>query len=253
MEQEVPMTTTTFHDVHWSASRKERRSKTSEMVMYSLHQAFFLWPLIVAGFVGAALVQARPDLAGQWGWAYVWVLLWTAVTLIFNVNVPRTLLWTMAFGFLWVLSEYLETLRHVVLLSWVVEQLRQLNPLLQPGFVVVISWLLLGPWLIGLLYTIVRGRKIFSPNVIEERILGEGSELTDRSGLTFRSRYPDLFESLAGFGCGDVEAVDGHGNVVRTWSDLTLLFFRWRRLNRILHERAVVETGQGNRSTAHSS
>src|SRR5688500_341457 len=215
------------------AAASGRRGRVDEMVIYSLHQGFFLWPLIVAGFVGGAVVRAHPDQAGAWGWACSWVLLWTAVTLVFDVNIPRTLLWALAFAFVWVSSSYIEEFRHVRLLSWVFDHLREMNPTLQPGFALVVSWLLIGPWLAAMFYTAARGRKAFSPNVIEEWSLGEGPELTGRSGLTFRSRYPDLVQSLAGFGCGDVEAVDAHGNVVRRWEDMAFLFFRWPRLNRI--------------------
>ena len=40
------------------------------------------------------------------------------------------------------------------------------------------------------------GEKAFSPNSIEEWYLGEGREITDRSGLKFRTVYRDLFEKL---------------------------------------------------------
>jgi hypothetical protein len=136
---------------------------------------------------------------------------------------------------------YLEDVKHIAVLTPVVEHVREFRPTLQPGLALLVSWLLLLPWVAGLLYTFARGRKAFSPNVVEEWFVGEGRELTDRSGLTFRSRYPDLFESVAGFGCGDLEAIDGHGNVVRRWEDLAFLFFRWRSLDKVLHERAVVE------------
>src|SRR5687767_9742141 len=62
--------------------RRGRRSGTDELVVYTVHRAFFLWAIILAGFVGSALVARRPDAANAWGWAYVAVLLYTLVTLL---------------------------------------------------------------------------------------------------------------------------------------------------------------------------
>jgi hypothetical protein len=105
------------------------------------------------------------------------------------------------------------------------------------------SWLLLIPWIGALFHSFGRGRKVFSPNTIEEWFVGEGREITDRSGLKFRSRYRDLFETALGFGAGDLEAVDGNHHVVKRWENVLFLAFVWRRLDMILHQRsAVVET-----------
>ena len=70
--------------------------------------------------------------------------------------------------------------------------------------------------------------------------MGEGREITDRSGLHFVIRYRDLFEFVLGFGAGDLEAVDGTGKVVKRWENILFLFFCWRRLDEILHQRSAV-------------
>jgi hypothetical protein len=105
--------------------------------------------------------------------------------------------------------------------------------------------MLLFPWIGGLFHSFSRGRKTFSPNSIEEWFLGEGREILDRNGLKFRSRYRDVFESVLGLGAGDLEAVDNNQQVVKRWESILFLFFVWKRLDQVLHQRAaVMETAQ---------
>jgi hypothetical protein len=77
------------------------------------------------------------------------------------------------------------------------------------------------------------------PQRIEEWFLGEGSEITDRSGLHFVTRYPDLLEFFLGFGCGSVHAIDGSGRTVKHWDNILFLFFIWGRLEEIIEQRAA--------------
>ena len=218
-----------------------------ELVVYCVHRAFFLWALILAGFVGAAVVSRHPQTAILCGWAYAGVLLYTLATLLFDFSSLRLLLWVGVAGFVWLASTYLEELKHVVVLSGVFAYLRGLRPTLDSGMATFMSWTLLIPWLGALFHSFSRGRKTFSPNSIEEWYLGEGREITDRSGLKFRSRYRDLLETLLGLGAGDLEAVDASHQVVKRWENILFLAFLWRRLDEILHQRsAVVDNAAGD-------
>jgi hypothetical protein len=226
--------------------RKASKSHVEEVVVYSVPRSFFLWPLLVIGFIGASAVRHGGNPV-VWGWIYLWVLLYTLITLAFDVSTWKFLLWAGIFAFVWLISKYFEDLRNMYLLSRVFAHLRGLSPTLSPGFASVASWLLLLPWLGGLFESFSRGRKTFSPNSIEEWFLGEGREIIDRSGLKFRSRYRDLFESILGLGAGDLEAVDVNQHVVKRWESVLFLFFVWRRLDEILHQRAaVVDSSPGD-------
>lgn len=217
---------------------RQSRGRADHVVVYSVHRSFFLWPIILVGFVGSALVGRYPDTAEVWGWVYVWVLLYTLLTLLFDVGTLRFLLWSGILVFVWVVASYLEQMKHVPVLSGITGYLVGLHPSLDGGFASVVSWLLLGPWLGALFYTFSHGRKAFSPNSVEESFLGEGREIIDRAGLKFRSRYRDLFETVAGLGAGDLEAVRGNGQVTKRWENVLFLAFIWPRLDRILHQRA---------------
>ncbi|MDB5290525.1 MAG: hypothetical protein JWL69_1766 [Phycisphaerales bacterium] len=220
--------------------RRGTHFKLQEIVVYSVHRSFFLWALILIGFVGAAVVRVRPGTAVLFGWAYAWVLVYTFLTLLFDVSASRFLIWTGAFTLVWIVSKYFEDLRGAHTLSLVVAHMRRLRPALEPGIASVVSWLLVLPWVCGLFYSFANGRKRFTPNEIDEWFLGEGSELTDRSGLKFCSRYRDVLETLLGFGAGDVLAVDNDQRVVKRYENVLFLMFLWPRIDEVLHQRSAV-------------
>jgi hypothetical protein len=216
---------------------KKRRS--DEIVTYSVHRSFFLWALILTGFVGWLWVGHWPGSAVIWGWIYIFVALYTFTTLLYDVSTPKALIVGGILLLIWISSRYLENVRHLTLLTGALRALRNLHPELNPGFALVMSLLLFVPWFLSLFHSYSYGRTIFSPNTIEEWHLGMGSEITDRSGMKFRSHYRDWFETLLGLGGGDIEAVDPNHNVVKRWENIVFLIFIWRRLDQILHQRAA--------------
>jgi hypothetical protein len=217
------------------------RKHAESVVVYSAHPSFFLWLLILTGFVCAALVNYQwlsPEMAG---WIYAWVLLYFIVTLLYDLSTRRLVLWVGVFALLWLLSKYVEHVRNIAVLGYVCGYLASLNPRLDPGMAKLVSWLLLLPWIGSLCYMVFNGRKQFTPNEIGEFHFGEGSELTDRSGLRFRTKYRDVLEMILTFGGGDLLAVDNHHNVIKRWDNIIGLFFSWKDLDRILHQRSVVD------------
>ena len=217
------------------------RKHAESVVVYSAHPSFFLWLLILAGFVSAWVVNKQwlsPEVAG---WIYVWVLVYFIVTLLYDLSTRGLALWIGIFSLIWLLSKYVEHVRHIALLGYVFSYLAGLRPKLDPGTVTVLSWVLLLPWIGSVLYMVFNGRKRFTPNEIGEFHFGEGSELTDRSGLRFRTKFRDVLEMILTFGGGDLLAVDNHQNVIKRWDNIIGLYFSWKDLDRILHQRSVVD------------
>jgi hypothetical protein len=221
-----------------------RRGNLDEVTVYAAHPSFFLWLLIAIGFISASIVRHYPAWTGFFGWLYVWVLVYFLVTLLYDFSTRKLALWTLIFTLIWVASKYVELLKQVAVLSTVFDYLASLQPKLDPGTVTVLSWLLLLPWIGALLHMALNGRKRFTPNEIGEFHFGEGSELTDRTGLRFRTKYRDVLETILTFGGGDLIAVDNHQNVVKRWDNIIGLFFFWNDLDRVLHLRAVSETNE---------
>ncbi len=132
---------------------------------------------------------------------------------------------------------------HGLFIAWALlgdSYLAALKPEYDPGTGTALSWLLLLPWCGSLLHMALNGRKRFTPNEIGEFHFGEGSELTDRTGLRFRTKYRDVLETILTFGGGDLIAVDNHQNVIKRWDNIVGLYFLWSDLDRVLHQRAAV-------------
>ncbi len=217
-----------------------RRGNVDEVTVYSAHPSFFLWLLIFVGFVSASIVGRQPNLAGFFGWLYVWILMYFMVTLLYDFSARKLALWVLIFALVWLTSKYFEDIKNVAILSALFGYLASLQPKLDPGTATVLSWLLLLPWFGSLLHMALNGRKKFSPNEIGEFHFAEGSELTDRTGLRFRTQYRDVLETILTFGGGDLLAVDNHQNVIKRWDNIVGLFFLWNDLDRVLHQRAAV-------------
>src|SRR5262245_19219179 len=220
-----------------------RRGTMDEITVYAAHPSFFLWLLILVGFVSAAIVSHYPDWDVFFGWVYVWVLLYFIATMLYDFSARKLGVWILIFALIWLGSKYVEQLKNITLLTPLFQYLTSLEPSLDPGSVRVLSWLLLLPWIGSMFHMALNGRKKFTPNEISEFHFGEGSELTDRTGLRFKTRYRDVLETVLSFGGGDLLAVDNHQNVIKRWDNIVGLFFFWNDLDRILHQRAVMETG----------
>ncbi|MFM7844448.1 MAG: hypothetical protein ACKPEY_09480 [Planctomycetota bacterium] len=217
------------------------RRDSDSLIVYTAHPSFYLWMLILTGFVLSFLVRREWISASSGGWLYIWVLVYSLFTLIYDLNTRRMALWSGIFLLLWLLSKYVEHVRNIAVIGNLSSYLTSLDPKLDPGTVTVLSWLLLIPWLGSLAQMVMYGRKRFTPNEIGEFHFGEGHELTDRMGLRFRTRYRDLLETLLTFGGGDLLAVDNHQNVIKRWDNVIGLFFAWPDLDRILHQRSVMD------------
>jgi hypothetical protein len=224
---------------------KARKNAPDVIVVYSVHPSFFLWALVAAGFIAAGIVGTWENMAGIMGWAYVWLIVYFLFTLLYDFSTKKLALWAGIVMLAWLAAKYVEHLRDVVVVGHMVEYLAGLSPRLDTGTATVISWLLLFPWLGSVAQMVLNGRKRFTPNEIGEFHFGEGSELTDRTGLRFRTSYRDVFETVLTFGGGDLVAVDNHQNVIKRWNNIVGLFFMWKYLDRILHQRAVVESDGG--------
>ena len=218
----------------------KRDKELEEVTVYAAHPSFYLWALILIGAVSSMIVHRWPAWAGTLGWLYVWVLVYYIATLLYDFNLRLLSLWLLIFALVWLAAKYLEHMKSIAIVGPIVNYFIGLQPKLDPGSVQVLSWLLLLPWIGSLLNIALNGRKRFTPNEIGEFHFGEGSELTDRVGLRFRTKYRDVLETLLTFGGGDLIAVDNHQNEIKRWNNIIGLFFFWNDLDRVLHQRAAI-------------
>lgn len=224
----------------------QRRFKVEEVILYSVHRAFYLWALILAGWMMSALIRHDPAQANRWTWLYIWIVFYTFVLLLFDIGTIKLLVCSGTFALIWLAAKYIEMTRSIFLLGPIFSHFQNLQPTMSGGVGSSISWLLFFPWLIMLIESYRTGRKSFSPNGIEERNIGVSKEITDRSGMHFICNYPDLLETILGFGAGTILAVDSTGKTIKEWNGILGLYFKWNRLDEILHQRSAVVDNSPN-------
>ena len=214
--------------------------KPDEIVVYSAPPAFFLWIVIAVGFV-LKLVCPSPIVSLSAGaWIFIFTLIYFLLALLYDMSLKKLVLCSLVVAVLWLFARYMEGLHNIVILGWIMKYFASLNPQFDNGTVSVLCWLLLIPWVSSLFEMAFNRKKQFSPNEIAEFHFGEGSELTDRAGLRFVTKYRDVLETLLGFGGGDLIAVDNHQTVIKRYENIVGLWFHWGKLDRILQQRATL-------------
>ena len=215
------------------------KSKVDEIVVFSAPPAFYLWVVIAVGFALRMLVPAVvSERAGAW--IFIFTLIYFILALLYDMNLKKLVLCSLVVAVLWLFAKYMESLHHVAILGPILNHFAALDPKYDHGTVSIICWLLLIPWVCSLCEMIFNRKKKFSPNEIAEFHFGEGSELTDRTGLRFVTKYRDVLETVLGFGGGDLLAVDNHHVVIKRYENIVGLWFKWQKLDRIIHQRATL-------------
>jgi hypothetical protein len=211
-----------------------------EIVLYSAPPSFFLWIVLLVGF-GLKLICPSPIVSSSAGaWIFIFTLIYFLLALLYDMSLKKLILCTLVVAVVWLFAKYMEGLHQVAIIGPILNYFARLNPQYDPGTVTVICWLLLIPWVVSLLEMAFNRKKKFSPNEIAESHFGEGSELTDRMGLRFQTKYRDVLETLLGFGAGDLLAVDNQKRVIKRYENMVGLWFKWSKLDRILQQRETM-------------
>ena len=220
-----------------------RRQTVDSMRIYSVKTDFFLWSFIVMGSILATTVRVDPLAAGICGWVYAWFFVVFVASVIYDLNAKRLAMWAIIFFAIWMGLQYAQDVKHWIILGAITHHLASLHPQLDPGFASFLSWVFVIPFTYSLYRMVAFGMKRITPNEIIEYHFMEGNELMDRQGIKFKTQYRDLLETILGFGCGDLVALDNHGNEFKRYPNVLFLYFLWPRLERIIEQRAVVEDG----------
>jgi hypothetical protein len=182
--------------------RKPPHFRNEQASVFSAHRSFYLWALILLGFILKPILDAG---AYQlWSWVWIGAGVYTFLTVLWQLGTKKLAVITLV-----ALVLYYSGMLHYF------HGLRNLHPHMNGSVPLAFSLLLIIPWTVSLIETFRAGKKAFSPNGIEERYIGEGNEILDRGGLHFVCRYPDLLEFILGFGAGTIEARDGGDKIVR--------------------------------------
>jgi hypothetical protein len=82
------------------------RFKVEETICYSVHPSFYLWPLIIFGWIIGALIHYNPSHALGYSWMYIWILFYTTMMLMFDIGAIKLVVASAFLGLIIVSAKY---------------------------------------------------------------------------------------------------------------------------------------------------
>jgi len=214
----------------------------SSIVIHSYPQFIFAWPVIVFGFLFAA-IQSFAGLGpgGQSVIAWIYITIVCLVMLAMGVDLGRNssifclvLFVGGLFGILWLQSAYNVTFFHRI-----GEFLRSLQPSISSAAMVATSIVLSLIYIMMLVMAMINDRWRITHNEIEHRTLGHKDDATGRGAKRVMASYPDVLELLiCCSGTIDVYSSLGTQKLV-TIRNVPFLPFRMKTISSILETTSV--------------
>jgi hypothetical protein len=229
----------------------------------------FIWPLILAGFIFWPLGKPANSSAGTvpvvvshgqvvaptsattaaisphlhtLGWAYLWIAVLVILTMGVDIDRNHAAFWVLLVVAVYILGLWLRDVRHFTLFGDIYRWFAALDVQYDRALGLVLSILLLIPYLIMLIWGRFNDRWRITHNEFEHFSFGRLDDSLGRGAKTIRSSYPDMFELLLGF-AGTLVVYNASGTrELRRIPHVMCLPFVRKRLNRILETTSVTAT-----------
>lgn len=212
------------------------------VVIYSYPQFVFSWPVIVFGFIFAAIQSLGwVGDTGQSAIAWTYITIVCLVMLAMGVDLGRNssifclvLFVGGWFGILW-----LQAAHGVTLFARIGELIRSLQPHISSSAMVAVSIILTIIYLMMVLMAFFNDRWRITHNEIEHRSFGHKEDATGRGAKRVMAKYPDVLELLI---CcsGTIEVYSSLGTQkLVTIKNVPLLPLRMKKISRILETTSV--------------
>lgn len=177
------------------------------------------------------------------GWMYVWIAFVVFLTLGVDVDRNQAAFWVVFIGGLWVLGLWLRDTRHFTLFGDIYRWFAGLDIQYNRGLGLVLSIVLLLPYVLMLLWARLNDRWRITHNEFEHYSFGKTNDSLGRGAKTIRTSYPDVLELLLGL-AGTLIVYNATGTrELRRIPHVPFLPLVRKRLNRILEMTAITTGG----------
>jgi len=224
------------HDAHKSAEG---------LVFYSYPKLLFTWPLIVFGLLFYFLPGKWIDEGGSSeviGWAYVFITVLVILTIGVDIERNVAIFWIILFSLIFFLARWLADVKGFTLFGNIYHWFAQMNLTYNRNFGLILSIILIVPYLVMLLYARAQDKWRITHNEFEHYSFGRSDDSLARGAKRVRTTYPDLFELLlCGAGTLVVYSATGRSELRRI-PHVPLLPWKRRKINDILERTAVTTT-----------
>jgi hypothetical protein len=173
------------------------------------------------------------------GWIYIWTTVLVLLTLSVDVGRNQAVFWVVLFLLLWVGGRYLADVKGFTLFGDIYRWFADLDVQYNRSFALVLSIILLIPYVLMLIYARLNDKWRITHNEFEHYSLGKMDDSLGRGAKTIRTSFPDVFELLLGL-AGTLVVYNATGTrELRRIPHVMFLPFVRKRLNKILEKTAI--------------
>ena len=223
-----------------SASKSAAGQHPHEVSFVAYPKFFFVWPLILLGFLFYVLAGwLNEDALEVLGWVYLVVLALVLMTLGVDVNRNQAIIWAVVIGALWIGGKYLEKVQGITILGDIYRWFNSLDVQYNRAFGLATSVVLLVPFAAMMVLSRLDSRWRITHNEFEHYAFGRMSDSLGRGAKTIRTDFPDVFELLFGL-AGTLIVYNATGTKeLRRIPHIMFLPMVRKKLNRILETTSI--------------
>jgi hypothetical protein len=222
-------------------------------VIHSYPHFIYAWPVIVFGFLLAALQSVGWVSEGAAAWTYIVVVCLVMLTMGVDLGRNTSIFCLVLFAAGWLGILWLQAARNVMLFARLGEAIARLQPRISPQAMSVVGVILGIIYAVMIIMAIVNDRWRITHNEIEHHSFGFKDDATGRGAKRVRASYPDILELVICLsGTIDVFSATGTQKLV-TINNVPFLPLRMKKISRILEVSAVDGSGTYEEEEEHPS
>lgn len=215
------------------------KKEPASAIIYSYPHLVYAWPVIVFGFLLAALQNMGWIGEGVAAWTYIGILCLVMLTMGVDLGRNASIFSLVFLVGGWFCILYLEVAKNVTFFARLGEWVAALQPEISPPAMVAIAIVLSIFYLLMMILAFFNNRWRITHNEIEHRVLGHKEDATGRGAKRVVATYPDILELLICLS-GTIEVFTSTGTQkLVTIKNVPLLPFRMKKISRILEYSAV--------------
>lgn len=221
--------------------RVSERQGNQVATFVSFSSMIYVWPVVLVGFVAAAIEPAGVITNTALAWTWIGVTVFVMVVLGTDINRNAALIWALVVALFLALGALVHKQYNIPVLGAIYDWFEGLNVQFSRGSAIAVASILAVVMVIVFVQALFDGRHEISSREVTHRRLLRGSESLPLTINRVRLDWPDLLEMITLFGAGHLIVVDNTGKVIMRIPNIPFLWFYRDEVNRILDIMATTE------------
>lgn len=223
-----------------SPKAKKPPKPIRQVIFHTYPKLIFAWPIILIGFLLWPVVGHGGFTPEVCGWIFLGVITLTLLTLGIDLERDHAVFWAVVFLAFFFLGKWMDArFDQFTLLGDLYRWLADLDVAYSPSLGIALSFMLLPPYLVMMIYARLQHRWRITHNEFEHYSWGRADDSLARGAKRVRSTYPDLLELLL-CGAGTLVVYSATGRTeLRRIPHVPMIFRVRKRINLLLESTAV--------------